>query len=156
MEERIDSVEGVRQWSDQIPLHYEYTAGIAGEKFLRGLSQGKILAGYCANCKEASLPPRIYCVKCYGAIERSVLVRTPGKVSALTKTRVSQGGERLAEPVAFAYIIFEGVSGGLLHKVAKGVRVGSSVKPRFKPKRERTGSILDIELFERNLRPRTS
>ncbi|MDA4122272.1 MAG: cobalt transporter ApaG [Thaumarchaeota archaeon] len=156
MEERIDSVEGIRQWTGSIPLHYEYTAGVAGERFLRGLAQGKIQAGYCANCKEASLPLRIYCIKCYGGVERSVLVRSAGKVAALTKTQFGQGGERLGEPVAFAYITFEGVTGGLVHRVADGVRVGSSVRPRFKPKRKRTGSILDIEFFERDLRPRTS
>ena len=54
--ERIESVEDVMQWTDTIPFHYEYTAGVAGEKFLRGLIEGKILAGYCPSCEESSLP----------------------------------------------------------------------------------------------------
>jgi hypothetical protein len=31
-------------WKDGIPLHYEYTAGTAGEAFLRGLKVGRIVA----------------------------------------------------------------------------------------------------------------
>ena len=118
---------------------------MAGERFLRGLIAGKLLAGYCPNCKEASLPPRIYCVKCFGEIRKYVRVGPVGRVSAMTTTRSGQDGQTLDHPVTFGYITFEGVSGGILHRIVGNTRVGSTVKPRFKPRRERTGSILDIE-----------
>jgi uncharacterized OB-fold protein len=149
MEERIDTVEDIRQWVDSIPLRYEYTAGVAGERFFRGLMAGKILAGYCSNCRKASLPPRIYCVKCFGEIGKYVRVRPIGRVSAMTTTRSGQDGKVLDHPVTFGYITFDGVSGGILHRIVGKARVGSAVKPRFKPRRDRTGSILDIEGFER-------
>jgi len=136
-------------------LHYEYTAGVAGERFLRGLKAGKILAGYCSNCKEASLPPRIYCVKCFGEITRLIRVRAIGRVAAMTTTLRAQDGERLEEPANFAYVTFDGVTGGILHRVVGRARVGSSVKPRFKKRRDRKGSILDLEGFEREPRGRT-
>jgi uncharacterized protein len=141
-------VEEIRQWTDVIPFHYEYTAGVAGEKFLRGLMEGEILAGYCSACKETSLPPRIYCVKCYGEIRKYLRVRPPGRVAAITSTSIGQGGERLEEPVTFAYVTFQGVAGGILHRIVGKARVGSAVKPRFRKKRDRRGSILDIEGFE--------
>ena len=59
-------------WVDSIPLHYEYTAGVAGEKFLRGLMAGKILASYCPSCKRAALPARMYCVDCYSQTSKFV------------------------------------------------------------------------------------
>jgi hypothetical protein len=155
LDERIDSVEEIRQWTDSIPFHYEYTAGVAGERFLRGLMAGKIFAGYCANCRETSLPPRMYCVKCFGEIKRFVRVRTMGTVSAMTTTLTGQDGKALEQPITFAYVTFEGVAGGMLHRIVGRARVGSTVKPRFKRKRDRKGSILDIEGFVREPRRRT-
>jgi uncharacterized protein len=140
--ETLESVSEVRQWNDTIPFHYEYTAGIAGEKFLRGLMAGKILAGFCPACKELSLPARIYCVRCYGAITKYVKVGPVGKVKAMTK--VGDGGEG---STTFVYVTFEGVRGGMIHRLLGRARVGSHVSPRFRPKSQRTGSILDIQGF---------
>jgi len=131
------------QWTDGIPLHYEYTAGVAGEKFLRGLKDGRILAGYCPNCKEVSLPPRIYCVKCYGRITKYVRVAPVGKVTAVSSAGRDEAGE-----LKFAFITFKGIRGGMIHRLLGKARAGSEVVPRFKPRSERTGSILDIQGFE--------
>jgi uncharacterized OB-fold protein len=141
IEERIGSVEDVRQWTDSIPFQYEYTAGVAGEKFLRGLMDGKILAGYCPNCKESSLPARIYCVKCYGGITSYVEMGPVGKVRAVTTAKKGDGS-------TFVFVTFKGVRGGLVHRLLDGARAGSEVMPRFRPKAERTGSILDLQGFE--------
>jgi len=131
------------QWTDGIPLHYEYTAGVAGEKFLRGLKSGKILAGYCPNCREVSLPPRIYCVRCYGKITKYVKVDPVARVAAITST-----GRDGVEGSKFAFIKFKGVSGGMIHRLIGKARVGNKVTPLFKPRSERKGSILDIQGFE--------
>jgi hypothetical protein len=141
--ESLGSVAEVTQWRDGIPLQYEYTAGVAGEKFLRGLMSGKILAGFCPACKERSLPARIYCVRCYGAITKYVKVGPVGKVKAITRGR--EGG---GSPTAFVYVTFDGVRGGMIHRLLGKGRVGSQVVPRFRPKAQRTGSILDIQGFE--------
>ena len=160
MEEKLDAVAEVRQWADRIPLHYEYTAGVAGEKFLRGLKEGRILAGYCPNCRETSLPPRIYCVNCYGAIAKFVRVDAAAKVAAVTSARGPGGQE-----TAFAFVTFKGVRGGMIHRLLGKARVGSDVVPVFRPKKERTGSIDDIQGFgprtrgraaTRTSRPRTT
>jgi uncharacterized protein len=142
--ERLDDSTGVRSWLDSIPFHYEYTAGVAGERFLRGLIEGKILAGYCTSCDKAALPARMYCVGCYSQIGRYVRAGPVGVVKAVTR-RVGASGE----PEAFAFVEFPGVSGGILHRLLGRARVGSSVKARYKPKPERTGAISDVLGFER-------
>ena len=141
--ERLEDVAEVRQWSDVIPFHYEYTAGVAGEKFLRGLMEGKILAGYCPVCKEAFLPARIYCVVCYGEITKFVRVGPVGRVRALTRSGKGEGGGG-----AFAFVTFDGVRGGMVHRLLGRARAGSEVVARFRPAMERTGSVLDIQGFE--------
>jgi uncharacterized OB-fold protein len=144
MTERLDDVTEVRQWVDSIPLHYEYTAGVAGERFLRGLIGGKILAAYCPNCKQAALPARMYCLDCYGETTKFVRAGPVGVVKAVTRAKGAPG-----EPVAFAFIEFPNVKGGIVHRLIGGARAGSRVKAIFRPKRERTGAISDVLGFER-------
>jgi hypothetical protein len=142
--ERLDDVMQVRQWVDVIPFHYEYTAGVAGEKFLRALMEGKILAGYCPNCQQAALPARMYCVDCYSPTTKLVRVGPIGVVKAVTRSVGASG-----ETIAFAFIEFPGVKGGILHMLIGNARAGSKVRAKFRPKRERTGAISDLLGFER-------
>jgi len=148
LSERIESVDEMRFWKDKIPLRYEYTAGLAGEKFLRGIQEGRLLASRCPKCGKKFMPPKAYCVDCYERIGTFTEVGPVGSVAALAESHVGFGGERLAKPVLFAYVTFKGTSGGLVHRVSgKGIAVGSSVSPRFRPKAKRVGSLLDIEEF---------
>ena len=149
IKDRLGSVAEVGHWADSIPFHYEYTAGIAGEAFLRGLVDGKILAGYCRACEEPSLPARTYCVRCYGAISSFVEVGPAARVRAVTSTRAGEGEQGGVPGGAFAYLTFEGARGGMIHRLLGEAPVGSEVVPRFRPRAERVGSILDIQGFER-------
>jgi uncharacterized OB-fold protein len=146
--ERIDSAEKVHHWNDAIPFQYEYTAGVAGERFLRGLMQGRLVGGRCERCDVTFLPAKIYCVKCFGRIEKFVRVPLVGRVAA-----ISGGGRRRREgdPArGFAFVTFEDVQGGLVHRTVAGsrLRIGSRARVKFRPKSERKGSILDIDGFE--------
>lgn len=138
----------MRFWKDKIPLRYEYTAGVAGEKFLRGLQEGRLLASVCPKCRKKYLPPKVYCVDCFEKTGNFREVGPVGTVSALSESHVEFDGTRRATPLMFAFITFKGASGGIVHRVSgRGVAVGSSVVPRFKPKTRRVGSLLDIEEF---------
>jgi uncharacterized protein len=148
LRERITSVEKERSWKDEIPFHYEYTAGVSGERFLRGLQAGKILASRCRKCKRAYLPPKAYCVDCYLPIADYFDVGAVGRVAALAETEEDLQGNKLKKPRVFAFVVFDGVTGGLVHRVSgKGVVVGSKVAAKFRQKKERKGDILDIEEF---------
>ena len=148
LNDRLSNVDELRSWKDQLPLHYEYTAGLAGEKFLRGLKDGKILAAKCSNCGKAYLPPKVYCVDCYVAIEDFVEVGPRGRVAALATSSVGFDGRELEEKKTFAFVAFKGVEGGLVHLAGgRGLRIGAQVKPRFRAKDKRKGALSDIEEF---------
>jgi len=150
LKDRITSVERMRSWTDQIPFHYEYTAGLAGERFLRGLQDGKLLASECSKCGRAYLPPKIYCTECYVEVKRFKAVGPEGVVAARADSSVGFGGEKLPRPREFVYVVFEGVTGGLIHHaLGPGVEMGTRVSPRFRPKAKRKGTLLDIEGFEK-------
>ncbi len=138
----------VLAWKDSIPLHYEYTAGVAGERFLRGLEAGKILASECSNCGKRYLPPKTYCVNCFLETTKYKTIASAGTVSALTESYVDFEGRRLAKPRTYAFVTFKGVTGGLIHRTSGShVSIGTKVKPKFKPVRKRSGTLLDIESF---------
>ena len=144
--ERITSVDRLRSWTDQIPFHYEYTAGVAGERFLRGLREGRILAASCPSCKRSYLPPKMYCVDCFVRLEKFTEVGSEGTVTALTESYVGFDGEKLGRPRTFAYVTYRGVTGGLVQRIeGRGLKVGDRVTPRFKPVSKRTGSMLDFD-----------
>jgi len=144
--ERITSVDKLRSWTDQIPFHYEYTAGIAGERFLRGLKDGRILVSECPRCRRSYLPPKMYCVGCFVPLEKYKEVGLEGTVMALTQSCVDFDGRRLRAPRTFVYVTYRGVMGGLVQRAeGKGLKEGSKVTPRFKPASKRSGSMLDFE-----------
>jgi uncharacterized protein len=138
---------------DGIPLHYEYTAGVAGEAFLRGLAEGRVVASRCATCGEVRLPPRTYCLECGGRTTVDVELYHFGRIAALSTGHVGRDGKRLkaGSRVTFAYVTFEGVSGGLIHRVLRDGRrppkVGDAARASFVHLGRRKGSILDIEGF---------
>jgi uncharacterized OB-fold protein len=145
--DRVSDVGKLRGWKDSLPLHYEYTAGVAGEHFLRGLQQGKILAAQCKECGKMYIPPKIYCVDCFVAIDEYREVGSKGRVSGLTKSYEDFQGRKTATSRVFVFVTFKGVTGGLIHYGGEGLKVGSEVTAQFRPAGERKGTLLDIEMF---------
>jgi hypothetical protein len=132
------------------PVHFRYTAGVAGERFLREIKDnGKLLAARCADCKLNYLPPRIYCERCMGKLEEYVEIESIGTVQSYTACTQDSEGKPLPRPVGVALVRFPSAHGGLVHKTKGEVSVGDKVRVVFKEKSKRTGSILDIEYFEK-------
>ncbi|HEV2389802.1 MAG TPA: Zn-ribbon domain-containing OB-fold protein [Nitrososphaerales archaeon] len=151
----VDARTGrITAWTDGIPLHYEYTAGTAGEVFLRGLMEARIVASKCRNCGEVRLPPRAYCLECFGRTRVDVELLHFGIIASLSTTSVGPGGAK----VTFGFVTFEGAKGGLLHKILhegrSDPRIGDPVRPLFAPAEKRRGSILDLEGFRTSARRR--
>jgi uncharacterized protein len=145
-------------WRDSIPLRYEYTAGTAGEAFLRGLKAGKIVASKCGTCGEVRLPPRTYCLQCYGRTRIDVELLHSGRIAAVSTTHLGAGGAEVAarSRTTFGFVTFEGVQGGLVHRVVhdgrRDPRAGDPVRLLFAPAEKRKGSILDLEGFRTDVR----
>ncbi len=132
------------------PVYFRYTAGIAGEKFLREIKDnGKLVASRCPKCNLNYLPPRIYCERCMSKLDEYVQVENTGTVETFTTCHQDADGNELSEPVTVALVRFPSTYGGIVHKVKGEVSIGDKVRIVFKEKATRSGSILDIECFER-------
>jgi uncharacterized protein len=150
--ERQANTADLSHWRGQIPVSYVYTAGRAGERFLREIMKGRLLAADCKNCGIVYLPPRTYCERCFNRMEDHYRIVDPkGVVHTFTVCRRKMDGSPLEEPRVIAMIRIDGTDGGLVHYLdevrLQDVTIGMPVEAVFKPKNQREGSILDIQYF---------
>ncbi|MEM4334955.1 MAG: zinc ribbon domain-containing protein [Candidatus Caldarchaeum sp.] len=129
-----------------IDSYYEYPAGVGLSKFLEGLKHGKLTASLCRRCGARRIPPKSYCLECMKPSDEYVEVAPLGSVEAYTRCEVGLDGSKAGD-VVWVFIKFEGVAGGLLHRLDPSAepRKGLKVRPVFHE--HRAGSVLDIKWF---------
>src|SRR6266516_3911752 len=75
-----------------------------------------------------------------------------GYVYSHTTVNRNRTGEPIGEPLNIALIKFEGVKGGIVHRLqldeSANVSFGTKVVPVLKDRRERTGALTDIVAFK--------
>ncbi len=150
--EKITRPSQARHWTDSIPLEFHYTAGVAGEEFRRELrDHGRFLSSKCANCKTVYIPARMFCPSCFVEMRETKTLDELGYVYSYTTVSKNRSGEQ-SEAMTLALVKFEGVKGGIVHKLELsepgGVTFGMKVVPILKDKEERTGALTDIIAFK--------
>jgi uncharacterized protein len=150
--EKISQPLHARHWTDSIPLEYHYTAGVAGEKFRRELKEnGRFLAAKCAKCKNSYVPARMFCPTCFVEIKETRTLEEPGYIYSYTTVGRNRNGEP-SEQITLALVKFEGVKGGIVHRLdenaAGQVSFGMKVAPLLKNKEDRTGALTDVISFK--------
>ncbi len=148
--EKISQPLQARHWTDSIPLEYHYTAGVAGEEFRRELKEnGRFLASKCAKCKSTYVPARMFCPSCFVEMKETRTIEEPGYVYSYTTVNRNRNGEA-SEPVTLVLVKFEGVKGGIVHRLepSNNVTFGMKVVPVLKSPGERTGALTDIISFK--------
>ena len=151
--ERHSRTSDLTHWRGAIPVNYVYTTGRAGEAFFKALGEGQLLATECRACRVTYLPPRIYCERCFARLEDGYTkVPAQGTVHTFTACHKRLDGTHADSPILVAVIRIDQTDGGLVHYLGEvdpdAVYVGMPVQAKFKPKKERVGSILDIAYFK--------
>lgn len=157
--EKVTQVGQTKPWYGELSaapsepsLYGQYTYGIAGEKFFREIKDnGRLMGTKCEKCNLVYLPPRIYCERCFSELVEWLRIPKWGVIHTFTISYVDLDGNRLEEPVIIALVRFDGVYGGLVHRLGEidpeRVSIGMPVETVFRPKAKRSGSILDIDYF---------
>ena len=151
--EKINRPREALHWTDSIPLEYHYTAGVAGEEFRRELKEnGRFLSSKCAKCKSDYIPARMFCPSCFVEIKENTPLSKPAYVYSYTTVSNSRAGEPLNEPLTLALVKFEGVKGGIVHRLQVDepnvVSFGTKVVPILKDREKRTGALTDVIAFK--------
>jgi uncharacterized OB-fold protein len=150
--ERTTDARRFRHWEGNMEADYIYTSGVAGERFFVALrDHGKLLASRCPTCGLDYLPPRLFCEDCFAELTEFVDVPDQGRIAAVTVAHRDRTGAPLERPQIWAFVTFDGIHGGLVHRLLgppARARVGLVVRPRLKRRGDRVGAITDIEGFE--------
>jgi hypothetical protein len=149
---RIQHAEGALSWRGNMPTEGRYTAGIAGERFFRAITEeGQFLATICLDCDITYMPPRLYCEQCFATLEEWVEVEAAGHVHTFTVVHQDLDEQPLPEPQILAFVAIDDTDGGLVHYLAEvepeDVYLEMPVEPVLKERAERQGSITDIKYF---------
>lgn len=143
--------EPVERWRGDMEASYVYTAGVAGDRFMKELRDNERLMGtYCPVCDATYLPPRTYCETCFSQLSEWSEVPNKGVIDVFTVAYLNDKGEKLSEPLIWVLVRFPRVRGGLLHFIRlpeEDVREGMEVEAVFKPRGQREAAITDILYF---------
>jgi len=127
---------------------YIYTPGLHGLELAKALMDGRILGMRCSDGK-VYVPPKTFCPD-YGQGEL-VEVKGPWRLQHYTVVYEDLYGNRLEKPIVVGVIKPDDADLGMIHIVnvdPSAVRQGMTLRPVFRPKEQRKGTILDIEYFE--------
>jgi uncharacterized OB-fold protein len=151
----ITKITELRSWPGDIPVASTYTAGIAGERFLRILKEeGKLLGTHCDRCNITYAPARLFCERCLtGLNDAWIEVGTMGTIETFTTLHVELDGTRRLQPQIIAAIRLDGADTVLIHRLNPDdpgtPEIGARVRAVLLPEDLRVGSILDIDYFTR-------
>ena len=151
MLEKINRAGRARQVSGDVPIYHRYTLGVAGERFFKAMRDDRqLLASPCPKCRERLLPPKMYCERCFEETSDDwTPVDGPGYVRSFTVVHKSLEEEPLDPPVIVALVSWEGVRGGLVHRIEgvtpEQVAMGMAVEPEWAE--QRVGAMSDISHF---------
>jgi uncharacterized protein len=133
-----------------MPVAYHYTPGVGNEAFFEALRErGAFLGSRCTACEVTYVPARIFCERCFAALEPDTDVGPEGTLESFTTGTTGIDGESLAAPVSLGLVRLDGADTVLLHKLLDvdepeiGMRVVAVLA------QVRAGSILDVEGFRR-------
>ena len=152
MLDKVKQPEQARRVSGDVPIYHRYTLGVAGERFFKTLrDQRQILASPCPGCQDRLLPPKMYCERCFEETSDDWSpVEGPGYVRSFTVLHRSLDEEPLDAPEVVALVGWEGVRGGIIHRLGgvdpSDVFLGLAVEPVWSE--ERTGAMADISHFK--------
>ena len=132
-------------------LVYEFTAGRASSRFLRGVQEGRILGQRCPVCKKVYTPPRGACAADGVPTEEEVELPGTGIVTTFCVVNVPFYGQKIQIPYVSATILLDGADLGLFHLLQEvetaDVRMGMRVEPVWVEPEERTPSLESIKYF---------
>ena len=151
--ETITKTTNCSYFEGEIPVNYQYTFGIAGDKFFKTIKdKGDFIASKCSECGKLYIYPLIFCEECFSETSEYVSVGLEGELYSYTESYYDFQGTNYDKPHTIGLVKFRGVEGGIIHRInidSSELCIGMSVAAKLKSPKERNGSIEDILYFEK-------
>jgi uncharacterized OB-fold protein len=150
----LRNVEPVRSVRTPARLEYRYTPGLASSRFLRGISEGKIMGERCPLCRKVYVPSRGACPTDGVPTEEQVEVSHTGTVTSFCVVNVQFYGQGMEIPYVGANIQLDGSDLSIMHLIqevpANEVRIGMRVEAVWVPPEEVGPTLESIKWFKPN------
>ncbi|MCU1351081.1 MAG: hypothetical protein JWM05_290 [Acidimicrobiales bacterium] len=147
----LQGVEAVRSVRTPAQLDYQFTAGAATSRFLRGIEQKKILGERCPVCGKVYVPPRGACPRDGVPTAEQVELPHVGTVTSFCVVNVAFYGSVMELPYTSANILLDGSHLSLMHLIqeipAAEVRIGMRVEAVWVPDDELKPTLESIKWF---------
>jgi hypothetical protein len=118
--------------STPVHLDYQFTAGVAQSRFLRGIAEGKIYGQRCPACGKVYVPSRGSCPVDGVPTDEEVELPDRGVVTTYCVVNVPFAGQAIELPYICAQVLLDGANisfMGLIQEIpASEVRMGMRVE----------------------------
>jgi uncharacterized protein len=140
-----------------IRADFEFTAGVAQSRFLRGLSEGRFLGQRCPVCSKVYVPPRGSCPTDGIALAEDVELGNSGTVTTFCVVNVPFQGQSIEIPYICAQILLDGANlsfMGLIQEIPPDqVTMGLRVEAVWKDRSEWGPTMASVKYFRPNGEP---
>ena len=116
-----------------IRLDYDYTAGQAQSRFLKGMAQGKILGEKCPVCGKVYVPPRGSCPTDGVPTRDQVDLPHKGTLTSFCIVNVQFYGQAMEVPYTSGLIKLDGASSQLTDNAGISIGTGTMTAVTFYP-----------------------
>lgn len=143
----------------ETPVHidFQFTAGQAQSRFLRGLANGKFYGQRCPVCSKVYVPPRGSCPTDGVVLAEDVELGNSGTVTTFCVVNVPFQGQSIEIPYICAQILMDGANlsfMGLIQEVqADQVTMGMRVEAVWKDRSEWGPTMASVKYFRPNGEP---
>ncbi len=142
----------VTMLSTPIRLDYNFTAGVAQSKSLRGYAEGRFIGQRCPVCKKVYVPSRGSCPKDAVATTEEVVLPNTATVTTYCVVNVPFAGQSIEIPYITASILLDGADitfMGLIQGIApEDVEMGLRVEAVWVPKEELGPTLASVKYFQ--------
>ena len=143
----------------ETPIHvdYQFTAGLAQSRFLKGMSEGRILGQRCPRCRKVYVPPRGSCPTDGVPTVDEVELGHSGTVTTYCVVNVPFQGQSIEIPYICAQVLLDGANiafMGLIQEIPTDqIRMGMRVEAVWVPPEELGPTMSSIRYFRPNGEP---
>jgi uncharacterized OB-fold protein len=144
--------EEIKSIRTPIRLEYDYTAGRAATRFLRGVARGKLIGQRCTECKRVYVPARGACPRCAAPVDEEVELADKGTITTFSIVRVPSENLSFDPPYVAASILLDGADIPFTHVLQEcpleEVRMGMRVQAVWVPAEELGPTMASVRYFK--------
>jgi len=153
----LQDVEPVRSVRTPARLDYEFTAGEASSRFLKGITQKKIIGQRANETSRVYVPPRGADPELGATTPIEVEVAQVGTVTSFCMVNVAFYGSVMELPYTSALILLDGADLSIMHLIqeipADEVRIGMRVEAVWRDDADIEPTLESIKWFRPNGEP---